>query len=157
MLAQLEGSTIELRRLQPGDIAQVIHLLKDLPQDYPRGDLWLKRRLREALADHAKCEVASVAGVVAGVVILTPKQSSMKLSTIMVAERFRGLGIGSRLMDLALEITADEGFDETFVTVAEHTFPLLRPLLKSRGFTRLALERHRYGLGRHELVFTRLS
>ena len=132
-------------------------LLKNLPRDYPGAETWLSGRLDDALSGRAECLVVLHSREIAGVAILTPKPLALKLSTIYVSERFRGLGLGSILMDRAIGAAASSGFDETYVTVAEHTVPLLRPLLDSRGFTCIAVERHRYGRNRHEAVFSRLE
>lgn len=144
-------------RVNPTTVHGVSALLKDLPRDYPGAEVWLKRRLRDALQGNAESWLADLGGQLAGVVILTPKPSALKLSTIYVEPRFRGLGLGALLMERALERAADHHFGETYVTVAHHAEPLLQPLLDTRGFIRVATERHRYGWGRHEVIYSRLS
>lgn len=146
-----------LRRLEASDLSPVESLLDGLPRDYPGARAWLARRLRDALAGRAECWTAKWGDSLAGVAILTPKSDALKLSTIYVSDKYRGLGFGSLLLDRTIERAASLGLTETYVTVAEQTVPLLRPLLDSRGFTPTAFERHRYGRGRHEAVFTRLD
>jgi ribosomal protein S18 acetylase RimI-like enzyme len=156
-LATQRQRTAALDLLAPDTIRAVTALLHDLPRDYPGAESWLKRRLRDSLNGEAESWIAEVDGWPAGVVILTPKTTALKLSTIYVEPRFRGCGVGALLMDHALERAALHRIDETYVTVAHHTVPLLQPLLDSRGFARVALERHRYGWGRHEAIFSRLQ
>ncbi|MBN9106175.1 MAG: GNAT family N-acetyltransferase [Propionibacteriaceae bacterium] len=153
---QRRGTAI-LGALEPRSVGSVRSLLAELPRDYPGAEAWLRRRLDDALHGRAECWTLAESGRVAGVVILTPKASALKLSTIYVADRVRGRGLGSLLMDHVVERASELGFDETYVTVAEHTVPLLRPLLDSRAFTLTALEKHRYGRDRHEAVFSRLA
>lgn len=146
-----------LDRLSRGTVQVVCELLYDLPRDYPDADAWLRRRLNDALIGRAECWIAGWDGLAAGVAILTPKPGALKLSTIYVDPRFRNRGLGALLMDRVVGDVNSRKADEIYVTVAQHTVPLLRPLLDSRGFTLVATERHRYGWGRHEAVFSRLS
>lgn len=143
---------VSLRPLGPSDVDDVKHLLSDLPVDYPGGDQWLARRLIDVLEGAAACTLATVSGRVVGVTIGTPKRRATKLSTIFVEPAFRRSGVGSRLLDAFLA-EASPGA-ETYVTVADHKWRDLSPLLRSRGFVATALESDRYGPGRDEVVAT---
>lgn len=165
---------VRLGQLERPDTKRVSVLLRDLDCDYPGGAAWLEQRLQQVLVGQASCTLAWAGRSLAGVTILTPKPKAMKLSTIFVAPRWRRFGIGSLLLDQALASLPehattnrlDHDLDaitpvqaqatEVYVTVAHHTWPILAPLLLSRGFTRTAFERDRYGRGRHEIVATRL-
>lgn len=150
-----------MRSMDALDVPAVRSLLTDLPRDYPNADAWLPRRLQDCLAGRARCTVAAIRDDVVGVTILTPKAIATKLSTIYVRPDFRRSGIGSRLLDHVLRDyetwVPGRARGDLYVTVAEHTWSQLEGLLSSRGFTRTAFERDRYGRGRHEIVATRLG
>lgn len=141
------------------DVADITRLLSsNIGSLYPGGESWLRQRLRDVGEGRALCKVVRMNDEIAGVAILTPKSSSIfKLSTFFVAEEFRGLGLGSALMDIVISDLDQTEAREVYVTVAHHLSKPLSRVLLPRGFTRIATERNRYGLGRHEVVFTRIS
>jgi len=131
-----------------------------LSRNYPGAAAWLDHRLQEVINGGSRapqCWIAGDDASPAGVLILTPKKLALKLSTLYVAEQFRGRGLGTQLMDRAIDSSRSLGFDEIYVTVAEHSVSLLRPLLYSKGFICSAIEQNRYGLGRHEAIFTKVG
>ena len=135
----------------------MIGLLDVLPSLYPGGATWVRRRLDDALDGSADCRVARLGERVCGVYILTPKPSgALKFSTIYVADWARGRRIGPRLIDDALASPRALLSTETYITVAQQNAESLTPLLLRRGFTETALERNRYGVGRHEIVLTQV-
>jgi ribosomal protein S18 acetylase RimI-like enzyme len=160
----LSAGPVTLRSLDARDLAAVGGLLTDLEVDYPGGRLWLANRLLDVVDGRAICDLAAVGGFIVGATIGTPKPHAMKLSTIFVAPEWRRKGVGAALLDRFLAQAearvADSGRElrvETYVTVAHHNWGQLAPLLSSRGFTETAVEFNRYGIGRHEIVATRLS
>lgn len=153
-MQRVVGAPVALGR---SHVRAVKTLLRDLPIDYPGGDAWLDSRLADVLDGRAECWVAAAGDQVAGTVILTPKSSALKLSTIFVAPLARGRGIGGRLMDETIAAACRHGCSEVYVTVAEHKVSLLEPLLTSRGFIRTAVEADRYGPGRTEVIYSRLE
>lgn len=152
-----QAAAVALQILDRSKVGMVKELLKDLPKDYPNAAEWLDRRLDDNLNGQGECWVATYEARVVGVSILTPKISSLKLSTLYVRSKYRGYGLGKMLMRRAIKSANSSGFDEVYLTVAEHTIPIVLPLLISCGFTNIALERHRYGRGRHEGIFSRLE
>lgn len=164
------GSLVKprIRPLERADIASVQELLRDLDNDYPGGLVWLEQRLHQVLEGRATCSLALVGRGLAGVTIQTPKRGTTKLSTIYVAPTWRGRGVGSQLLDHVTGHTVMDSSSpvcpprlkagrELYVTVAHHKWTQLSPLLLSRGFTQTALERDRYGPGRHEVIAIRLQ
>lgn len=81
----------------------------------------------------------------------------MKLSTVYVHPNHRSQGVGSELVRAALSHADRTGIEEIWVTVAHHLAPELLPLLCRNGFIQTAIELDRYGPGRDEAIFTRLT
>lgn len=136
----------------------LVRLLSVLPTLYPRGDAWLHRRLADVARGDAQCRVVTFGGEICGAAILTPKRPRItKLSTLYVAPAARRRGLGSDLIDEVLRDLDGSGNQEVYVTVAHHLSGPLTTLLRPRGFTATALEYHRYGLDRHELVLSRIA
>ena len=84
-----QGKLGVLRALDRTSADAVRELLLELPTDYPGADAWLDRRLSDVLDGAAECWMALVGSQLAGVTILTPKRSALKLSTIYVDPRYR--------------------------------------------------------------------
>lgn len=136
----------------------VAKLLEPAVTLYPNGMSWLHHRLRQVLDGDAYCIVAVHNDVICAASILTPKGSKIaKLSTIYVDSESRGLKVGSRLTDWTLSLSDRLGYQELYVTVAHHIAVPVVALLMRKGFSQTAFELDRYGLGRHELVLTRLA
>jgi ribosomal protein S18 acetylase RimI-like enzyme len=153
------GAVATVTPLCASDVFSVRTLLADvLPRLYPGGDAWLDRRLVDVLQGHAAALVARRDDTVCGVVILSPKAArGLKLSTVFVNEHARSGGLGTSLVDAAVRYADEQGYAEMWVTVAHHLADQLAALLRGSGFTDTAFVSNRYGLGRHEVVFTRLS
>src|SRR5260370_4029906 len=66
----------------------------------PRSDEWLERRLQDVASGRAACELVPDRRGLRGITIETAKGGrKLKLSTIWVAERARGQGLGGLLLD----------------------------------------------------------
>lgn len=130
---------------------------------YPGGQAWLAARLCDVAQGRAAAYVcadqaADSATELCGAVILSPKgYGRMKLSTIYVRPDDRRRGIGTELMRAALLYTDRAGAHEMWITVAHHLAHEISPLLHHNGFSQTALVLDRYGPGRHEAIFTRLT
>jgi ribosomal protein S18 acetylase RimI-like enzyme len=153
------GTRLAARPFSDGDLAEVTRLLAPpLGRLYPRGERWLTARLQDVVSGQASAFVAGTAGTVSGAVILTPKGARrVKLSTVYVDPDARRHGVGASLMAAALRHAHQGGAEEMWVTVAHDVVHELAPLLRRAGFAQTALELDRYGPGRHEAVFTRVS
>lgn len=145
---------LRIRSFNSGDTPQVKSLLRDLPSLYPGGAKWLHRRLGEVSEGGGWCTLVSCGPTAIGVVIETPKSSfRSKLSTIFVAPGFRKHGVGNILLTASLADMRIRGIKDVHVTVATSVEPSLSPLLQKFGFACVALERNRYGRGRHESIY----
>ncbi|HJQ37446.1 MAG TPA: GNAT family N-acetyltransferase [Thermoanaerobaculia bacterium] len=131
-----------------------MQLLSFVPELYPGGDRWLSQRLDDCAERRASCLLATFGSSIVGTAIDTPKGAKRrKLSTFFVAPTARGRGIGSRILDTLIAAWSRADIESAYVTVADSRDHLLRPLLVSRAFSVVALEHHRYGDERHELIY----
>lgn len=136
------------------DAPGVRRLLQDLPLLYQDGARWLHRRLGEMCEGGASGTVATYGGIIVGVIIETPKTSRRsKLSTIYVRSGFRRCGVGRAMLTASLAELARRGTTDVHLTVATSVEHSLLPLLGGLHFNRVAIERNRYGKGRHEAIY----
>lgn len=146
---------IHTRDLLPGDRLAVETLLAELPDLYPGGDVWLRRRLDDAVAGRARCTLAEVGEEVAGVAIETPKAlGRLKLSTFLISEPYRNAGVGGWFVRSLRDRWHTERISQVHVTVADNRHDHLRHVFEPVGFLTIAREPDRYGPGRNEYVMT---
>jgi GNAT superfamily N-acetyltransferase len=144
---------VSLRPYQGSDRSAVTSLLAILPSLYPKGDEWLDRRLGEVLRGKARCTVAVINTQPIGVAIETPKgQGKLKLSTIFVHRRYRGLGVGNCLMYRCYETWLRDNLSQVHLTSDVRIAHALLPLLKRFRFESEAVEYSRYGSDRDEQI-----
>lgn len=147
-------SLIALAPYRIRDKGAVFRLLAILPRLYPRGHTWLDARLDDAAAGDARCTLAYIDNILAGVTIETPKgPDRLKLSTIWVAPWARNRGIGTALLDAAHGRWIREARDEVLLTADVNRAPGVHALAARFGFQHLAVEWERYGPDRHEAIF----
>jgi ribosomal protein S18 acetylase RimI-like enzyme len=150
----VQTSSFYLRPYCRADKAQVVHLLRALPQLYPDGRTWLDTRLSDVLDGKARCTLIVTASRVIGVTIETPKgYRDVKLSTICVDPTFRRRGIGLMLMAESHRRWLRDGIDRAYITADHRVVNSLYPLLARFGFYLRHTLRERYGEGRDEAVF----
>lgn len=154
-LAPVHSTTAEIDLASIND--EVRELLDFLPVLYPGGSAWLSKRLgqvEEGCADRQilRATNGDIAGVMLGVLKPTGRY---KISTLFVSPAHRRHGVGSALLDAAIEKAVDCGAHETYITGAVSVRADLEPLLQSRAFHCVAVEQDRYGAGRDECVFVR--
>lgn len=151
--ARMERPTT--RDLERDDLLCVQELLTVLPKLYPKGSVWLERRLDDALLGSARCTLVDVDGAVAGVAIETPKGfGRLKLSTFLIAEEFRNRGVGGTFLRALHDRWIYERVQQVHVTVAEHHHDHLQRAFAPVGFLTVAHEPDRYGPERSEYVMT---
>ena len=115
--------------------------LNDVAGLYPNFDGWLNFTFRRNLTSgQRKIALAHNGNEIIGVALLKSDTFESKICTFYVDPAFRGMNIGSKLMDLSIS-TLDS--PTTFITVCDERKSELAPLLSSRGFT---LERSVGGL-----------
>lgn len=130
-------------------------LLPVLDPIYPGFDVWLDSRLQDVLAGVARCNLARDLHGLRAIAIETPKgPGCLKLSTIWVADRARGNGLGSRLLSDCRNRWVQAGLDRVWVTVSPFAYLPVSRLLVTNGFRQTAVDPDRYGKGRPEAVFT---
>ena len=135
---------------------EVIELLDFLPVLYPGGDVWLPRALAEVEGGVADGFEVRVDGKLAGVLLGRIKSAGQyKIRTLFVAPAFRGRGLGRSLVQAGLRAAAHRGATHAYITFAHTLESQIAPLLKSEGFREEGNAINRYGVGRHEVVYTR--
>jgi GNAT superfamily N-acetyltransferase len=146
--------SVYLRSFTRYDRVSVFNLLSFLPTLYPKGYSWLDSRLDDVLAGRARCTLAVTPWDVAGVTIETPKGAKrLKLSTIYVNPRFRGLGVGASLLRHCKAKWEQEELSGVHVTADTRRLDALLPLLTNHGFSVTAMDKERYGPNRDEMIF----
>jgi GNAT superfamily N-acetyltransferase len=152
--ANVESPTIE--PFSSRFTGPVTRLLHELPQLYPGGDRWLERRLSDAAAGRARCQLALLRGAVCGVTIEVPKQGrGWKLSTIYISPEYRGRGVGRLLVEHCASFWGEQRITQNIVTVRRDREQALRRLLEPFGFEILDVQVDRYGAGRTEVILQR--
>lgn len=115
--------------------------LVDVSGFYPNFDRWLNFKFCRNLASgQRKIALAHNGNEIIGVALLKSDTFESKICTFYVDPAFRGMNIGSKLMDLSISALDNPN---TFITVCDERNSELAPLLSSRGFT---LERSVDGL-----------
>jgi len=139
----------------PGDWLLIMDRLASmLGVLYPRGDLWLSRRLDDVEDGRAYATLAMAGTELCGIAIESPKPArAVKLSTLWVAPSFRDQGIGSAMLERCTNRWLGERVPRAWITANESATPGIARLTRSRGFRLTACERDRYGIGRHEWIF----
>ncbi len=153
--ARAAATPVVFRPFRASDRGPLFRLLSVLPQLYPNGYAWLDRRLDDVLARRARCTIAAGPWGVMGATIESPKGARrLKLSTIYVHPRFRGLNVGTELLKRCRADWLREGVDSVHVTADARRAGLLLPLFTRFGFEAETLEPGRYGDERDELIFS---
>lgn len=133
----------------------VRELLDFLPVLYPDGHSWLTKALREVACGDAEAIEIRNADRLVGILLGKLKGNRYKVRTLFVAPDYRGRGLGRVLLQRGIDAARASSASFVYLTVADTMSEELAPLMKSEGFSQLALERNRYGIGRDELVFQR--
>jgi GNAT superfamily N-acetyltransferase len=142
-----------LRPFRASDCVAIASSLTDIPALYPGGDIWLHRRLEDVVAHKAICTVAFVRRRLVGLTLEIQKgQGRRKLSTIFVNPAFRGLGVGSLLLENCFRSWEIAELEEAIVTVRLARMTSTGAFLLRNGFKRIAIQRNRYGYGQDEAI-----
>ncbi|WP_141208603.1 hypothetical protein [Streptomyces griseorubiginosus] len=133
-------------------------LLRDLPNLYPHGDKWLDRTFGEIPQGKARLTVVELGTDIVAVSIEKPKDHGrMKLSTLYVRSDVRNMRVGTSFFRWLDARWRSENRKEVYMTVASEGAYELERLVKVFGFTCVAVQEDRYGLGRDEVVFSNAS
>lgn len=137
----LKKYQIDYEVTQRIDYQNLRAFLVDVSGFYPNFDGWLNFKFCRNLASgQRKIILAHNGNEIIGAALLKSDNLESKICTFYVDPAFRGMNIGSKLMDLSIS-TLDN--PNTFITVCDERKSELAPLLSSRGFT---LERSVDGL-----------
>jgi len=136
---------IRIEQVSRPDRSEARRLLACLGERYPGGLDWLERRLDDVEADRAQIWRAALGATAVGYAIASPKgRRRTKLSTIYVAPRARGFGVGRGLLaNVARDWWARE-VEQAFVTVDEGDHAT-RSFLAANGYASLPDGRRAYG------------
>lgn len=83
-------------------ISNIYHEIRLLQNNYPNFSLWFAKVACQLNSTTRKMYVALDKGKIAGVLILKRDNEENKICTLRVSEHYRGQGIGSRLMNIAI-------------------------------------------------------
>lgn len=115
------NSNLTSRSFQSSDRRALQHLLSDLGEKYFNGDRWLSRKLDASMSGAVETTIYEYRKHLAGITIVTSKGASeAKLSTFKVAERFRGIGVGSHMMAKLESAWLSNSIRKAWVTVDEY-------------------------------------
>jgi ribosomal protein S18 acetylase RimI-like enzyme len=128
-------------------------LLPVIADSYPNAEGWLQRRMDDVLDGAADCLIARDRRGLRAVAIQTPKgRGEAKLSTIWVAERARGRGLGAKMIARCRQVWRRRETEEVWVTVSPASLDAVLALLLPRGFVIAARMTSRYKPGQTETV-----
>ncbi|MFC8361214.1 hypothetical protein ACFUIY_15240 [Streptomyces griseorubiginosus] len=152
------SDVLRIRAYSVTDEPHVRELLRDLPNLYPHGDKWLDRTFGEIPHGKARLTVVELGTDIVAVSIEKPKDHGrMKLSTLYVRSDVRNMRVGTSFFRWLDARWRSENRKEVYMTVASEGAYELERLVKVFGFTCVAVQEDRYGLGRDEVVFSNAS
>lgn len=127
-------------------------LLSDVEPLYPNFDSWMNFTFRRNInSGERSVLIAHNGDQLLGALLLKMTYDEHKICTFYVHPQYRGLYLGSKLMDLAL-LTLDS--DDVYITVSEERNRELSPLLLSKGFQLSNSINSLYRKGKIEYFYT---
>ena len=96
-------------------ISNVFREINVLRNNYPNFNLWFSKVVRQLQSNNRKMYVALDSKKIAGVLILKHDKEESKICTLRVSTNYRGLGIGSFFMNIAI---SEFKTDKPFITVS---------------------------------------
>lgn len=143
-----------LRPAASNDVRAIHELLEELPELYPGADLWLSRTLVLWGEGRVRITVAEAEDEVMGLAIVKRKAADReKLSTLFVDARWRGVGVGSRLLCDVVDGWRKRRVGTAIVTCRQELSSQFSPLFGRHGFQIVGCEHDRYGIGTREVVY----
>jgi ribosomal protein S18 acetylase RimI-like enzyme len=123
----------ELANINTINFLRLSRTLSDVSPHYPNFKEWLYFTFRKEMIQGLRTiAVARHQGVYAGFSLLKNASNEKKICTFYVLPSFRGMSIGSQLMDFS---TTYLGNTDISITVSEERNPELYPLLRRKGFS----------------------
>ncbi len=102
---------------------------------------------------HKNAFVFSKNGNIAGLLSVkaNPNKNFLKISTLVVVEKFRGMKIGRRMLEFAINFAREKGYKNIIVTVSE-SMPIVVAFFEDSGFETIKTCLGKYIEGVNELI-----
>ncbi|WP_321415102.1 GNAT family N-acetyltransferase [uncultured Desulfobacter sp.] len=124
--------------------------LKDVNDFYPQFDSWFYEKVVPGVINsERKILFGQVNGKVAGIAIIK-NTSEKKISTVKVAEKFKGQRIGRQLFENSFEALDTE---KPFCTISEEKLPEFKSTFAYYGFKLTSVHNGLYRDGKKEFFF----
>lgn len=128
----------------------VYRFLFDLQMEYPSFRSWYVRKIVPGVIAGSRDLLITCEGTkLAGVAILKDGEEK-KICTLRVAVDCRRHGVGSGLLDAAINVL---GMEQPMITVADSRLHEFEPLFRSSGFRRVQNVSDYYRIGSQEICF----
>lgn len=148
--------TFIVRTIESSELAHVTATLPELQARYPRFSEWVEGRAVEIAKGTAEAYVASIGGETAGFALVADKEPQVrKISTLFIGTKFRGQGVGPRLLFGIVERAARDKVEKLYITVADELREQLEPLLVAYGFFIEGASGRRYRQGSWEWIWSK--
>ncbi len=117
---------------------------------YPNFDMWYRTKILPNLGSTRWILKATSQGKKAGLCIVKDDGIEKKICSLRVDIRHRGQGVGTALIESAIDLLGDE---KPLITVPQEVMPSLSPLLSKFGFEKTAEYQGLYRDGVSEYFF----
>ncbi len=139
------------------DILTICDKLYDMTDfictDYPKHKSWFyQKHLPATLTPNSGRDIifASDNDTIYGTAFLKEDEIEKKICTLFVSENSRGLGIGSKLVEKAIEML---GTTKPMITIADYKLPMFEPMIKKYGWEQTQVVEGLYNDRSKELVY----
>jgi [ribosomal protein S18]-alanine N-acetyltransferase len=140
----------DVRRMTAADLPAVLEIER-ASYSMPWSEITFRGLLSRT---DAEMSVAEVGGAVAGYVICWMVADQAELGNVAVASPYRGRGLGARLVESALEVTAARGAREIFLEVRPSN-RTARDLYERYGFREVGRRRGYYSVPAEDAIVMR--
>lgn len=97
---------MELKRIRPNDIIMINKVflsVRDLEEEYPNFKNWFYQIVVPGLVDGTRSIIAVVCHNEIAAILILKNSDEKKICTLRVSEKYRNLGIGSKLLKVAFK------------------------------------------------------
>lgn len=117
--------------LNHSQIMEVYHSLASLENDYPFFNYWFTQKVVNGIYNNERSIlIKKVGSEIAGIAVLK-NLSEKKISTLRVMDSFKGMGIGSELIEHSFEVL---GTEKPMITVAASRYSEFEKVLNLYKF-----------------------
>lgn len=145
---------------QGADIDEIIELCNNLydltdfvNEDYPRHKSWFyQKQLPETLSGRGRDIIYATDENknYMGVVFIKKDEIEKKICTLFVDEKFRRLGVGTKLIEKAMQVL---GTTTPVITIADYKLPMFENLIKKYKWKQTEVVKGLYNDKHAELVY----